>query len=332
MAYFQLLTLFWLIICSNVTSAQLSCPASNGQKYVDPASQNTYVIECGYDRPGADCPNGLGWVNSLEACITLCSNTPTCVDVAYSPGTPGPCYLKSALNFPAAKNNFMAAHLLSAEGTGCPNPSPVCVDVPDEGTCYYTECDANRGGQILSQVTTSTFQNCLDECEANSIAGCTYVGFNPGVGTILPGGTCTLYSSYNDATLISQPGTWGAIRESICPNRNQGQIRAGGDSQKNYFLECGTDRPGGDIAPPLQTAGVYDCMIACSQHPGCVAVSWHFGFPLGFCYLKGTVTPPTPNQYVNGGYWIPDCYATTTVTTTTYTVYSLSTPISLQLC
>lgn len=100
---------------ANLALAQLECPADNEQTYVDPTSQATYRIECGYDRPGADMPGSPGWTDTLEQCIALRSETSGCVDVTYVPGSPGPCYIKNGLNAPVAKAGQIGAHLLSAE-------------------------------------------------------------------------------------------------------------------------------------------------------------------------------------------------------------------------
>jgi hypothetical protein len=83
------------------------------------------------------------------------------------------------------------------------------------------------------------------------------------------------------------------------------------------------------MAPPVWTDGVYSCMIACNNLPGCVAVSWHFGYPTGPCYLKNSITSPNSNVAVCGAYWVPDCTSgTSTVSTTVYTVCSLTFIIS----
>ena len=303
---------------ANVALAQLACPADNEQTYVDPTSQSTYIIECGYDRPGTDIPGSPGWTNTLEDCIALCSTKSSCVDVSYIPGSPGPCYMKSGLNAPVPYNGMMAAHLPSAGGPECPASNGVCLDVPDGGTCYVTECDSQRAGDVLLQVITTTFQDCIDECEANVLSGCTYVNYAPGEGTILPGGTCTLQSTYSGSR-TSATGLWGAFRSSICPNQNGANETY---YLREYHLECGTDLQGGDMGSPAWTTGIFECMVTCDLTPGCVAVAWHWGYPTGACYMKSTVNPPASNPSVNAAYWIPSCYSgISTVTSTIDTVY-----------
>ena len=139
---------------ANVAHASLACPGNNGQTFVDPASQSTYVIECGVDRPGADIQGGPGWTNSLEACIALCSTTPQCVEVVYNAGSPGPCYLKNALNHPTLNGNVMAAHLLSAEGPKCPPTGAANVaGVSFRGDANFAQIDMLAVGDraVLNQ-------------------------------------------------------------------------------------------------------------------------------------------------------------------------------------
>lgn len=304
----------------NAAFAQLECPVDNKVTYVDPASQLTYVIECGYDRPGADIPGSPGWTDTLEECVALCSTTSICVDVSYIPGSPGRCYMKNALSAPVAYNGMMAAHLPSAEGPECPASNGVCLDVPDGGTCYVTECDSQRAGDFIFQVITTTFQDCIDECEANFLNGCTYVNFAPGEGTLLPGGTCTLQSTYSQS-LTPASGSWGAFRSSICPNQNGANETY---YRREYHLMCGADLYGGDMGSPVWTTGIFECMVTCDLTPGCIAIAWHWGYPTGPCFLKSTVNPPSSNDAVNAAYWIPPCYSgISTYTTTIYTVCSL---------
>lgn len=232
---------------TNVALAQLECPNDNKQTYVDPASQLTYVIECGYDRLGADIPGSPGWTDTLEECVALCSTTSICVDVSYIPGSPGRCYMGNALNAPVAYNGMIAAHLPSAGGPECPASNRVCLDVLDGGTCYVTECDSQRAGDFIFQVITTTFQDCIDECEANFLNSCTYVNFAPGEGTILPGGTCTLQSTYSQS-LTPASGSWGAFRSSICPNQNGANETY---YRREYHLMCSADLYGGDMGSPV---------------------------------------------------------------------------------
>lgn len=317
-----MISLVFFVFLTNVALAQLACPADNEQTYVDLASQATYRIECGYDRPGADMPGSPGWTDTLEQCIVLCSETSGCVDITYVPGSPGPCYIKNGLNAPVAKAGQIGAHLLSAEGVTCPNPDPVCVDVPDYGTCYYTECDSQRTGNVLTRLITTTFEDCVDECEANYLNGCAYVNFAPGEGTILPGGTCTLQTTYSQ-TLTSTPGYWGSTRESICWNQNGANETTW--FGRTYRLECGTDLYGGDLGVPVWTTGIYGCMLECDQTPGCIGAAWHWGYPTGLCYMKSTVNPADSNSAVNAAVWLPDYSGVSTSTSS----FPTSTPTSI---
>jgi len=307
----------FLLLLFNIVYAQLSCPADNETLYVDPTTQATYRIECGFDRPQGDMPGSPGYTSTLEQCIALCSETSGCVDVTYVPGNPGPCYFKSVLNAPQAKAGQIGAHLVSAEGVTCPNPNPICVDVPDDGTCYYTECNSQRAGNVLTTLITTTFNDCIDECEANYLNGCAYVNFAPGVGTILPGGTCTLQTTYSQ-TLTSVSGSWGSIRESICWNQNGANETTW--FGRTYRLECGTDLYGNDLGDPVWTTGIFACMNQCDLTPGCVGAAWHWGYPTGPCYMKTAIGSPDSNYAVDAAIWLPACYSgVSTITTTTYT-------------
>jgi len=295
----------FLVIFANLTLAQLSCPAASYSTYVDPATQAEYRVECDYDRPHGDMPGSPVYTNSLEDCIAYCSQTPGCVDVTFVPPAPGPCYFKSVLQPPEYKPGQMAAHLLSAEGVTCPNPNPVCVDVPDYGTCYETECNMIREGTIITSLTTTTFEDCLDECEANYLNGCAYVFFQPGIQEIFPGGTCVLLSTYSQ-TPTYEFNVWGGIRESICWNQNGANETTW--NGRTYRLECGTDLGGTNIGDPVDATGIYQCMLECDQVAGCVAVDWHWGYPNGQCYLKSSIPAgsPSSNYGVNAAIWLPN--------------------------
>lgn len=73
-----------------------------------------------YDR--ANCPlvpGGTSYANTLDDCIADCDNTGGCVDVSYSPGSPGPCYKKSSIAEIRQNNNIYGARQL----TGCTAPT-----------------------------------------------------------------------------------------------------------------------------------------------------------------------------------------------------------------
>ncbi|KAJ9644494.1 hypothetical protein H2199_003457 [Coniosporium tulheliwenetii] len=72
-----------------------ACPAYNDTAYTSPAD-NLYRIECFRDHYGGDI--GMRYVNSLDACIAACDTFPSCILAVWVPSTPGPCYLKGAVN------------------------------------------------------------------------------------------------------------------------------------------------------------------------------------------------------------------------------------------
>ncbi|OCK73727.1 hypothetical protein K432DRAFT_447684 [Lepidopterella palustris CBS 459.81] len=324
---------------AKVAFAALSCPDSAGQTFVDPNSQKSYVVECGVDRPGADLPGSPVWVTSLEACIAQCSTTANCVNVAYAPGSPGPCYLKKGLNPGAANTNIIAAHLPSTEGTRCPDNDNTCINpLPAKDGCYQVECNTSRSGSVLSQVIATSFDDCFDKCEAQFLNGCVYVSFQPGVGAISPGGTCTLQTSISSTETPVQ-GTWGGRRAaSMCPDFNDNIYTSW--TGRRFLIECGIDRPGGDMQAPVWVDGIFSCLQACAQTPGCIDSSWHFGFPSGPCYLKNQIMNSVSDTAVMNAKWVPDCtsgiatstitkYTTTVTSTTSIWTSSLYTPLYL---
>lgn len=62
-------------------------------------------------------PEGTSYTDSLDECIADCDNTDGCVDVSYSPGSPGPCYKKSSVAQILQNDNIFGALLVS----GCTN-------------------------------------------------------------------------------------------------------------------------------------------------------------------------------------------------------------------
>lgn len=57
----------------------------------------------------------IPYTNTLNDCLRACDNTPGCVDVSYSPGTPGPCYLKGSIGSVRVNSNIWGGRQL----TGC---------------------------------------------------------------------------------------------------------------------------------------------------------------------------------------------------------------------
>ena len=60
---------------------------------------------------------GTSYVNSLDQCIADCDSTNGCIDVSYSPGSPGPCYKKSSAAAIRQNDNIFGA----LQQTGCTN-------------------------------------------------------------------------------------------------------------------------------------------------------------------------------------------------------------------
>ena len=308
------------LVFASFALAQISCPASDQSIYTDPNNAPygvQYRIECNYDRPHGDMPGNPIYVNSMEECISHCALTYGCVDVTMVPPFPGPCYLKNVLEAPEYKPGQIGAHALYAEGVSCPNP-PSCIEVDDFVTCYSAECSLQRVGTSITTLTTTTFQDCINECEANYLNGCSYVTFQPGIQEIAPGGFCNLLSTYSDPPTYEY-GMWGAIRQGLCPN--PAPFNESTWVGRNYDIKCGADLGGTNIGNPTDATGIYDCMTQCDQTLGCVGADWHFGYPTGPCYLKSSVSGgfSGSNPAVQAAIWLPDCFTASTVTTTVYT-------------
>jgi len=89
------------------SSTILTCPAANGTTYSTYNNQ-TYVIECGWDRAGGDLSSASA--ATFNQCMDLCANTTSCVDVSYT-GTGGTCYMKSKVMPVSYNSNIWGARL-----------------------------------------------------------------------------------------------------------------------------------------------------------------------------------------------------------------------------
>lgn len=63
------------------------------------------------------------YATDLNACINNCDATPSCVDVSFIAGNPGPCYLKYAANAPNLNANVYGARQISGCTNGTATPS-----------------------------------------------------------------------------------------------------------------------------------------------------------------------------------------------------------------
>ncbi|KAF2490281.1 hypothetical protein BU16DRAFT_543629 [Lophium mytilinum] len=91
---------------ATTTPETVSCPESDGLAYTAKDGA-TYLIQCSTDFYGGDL--SVSWESDLGSCIEACEATPDCVDVAYRPGTPGPCYLKSTFRTPVSNSEVWGA-------------------------------------------------------------------------------------------------------------------------------------------------------------------------------------------------------------------------------
>ncbi|XPS97036.1 hypothetical protein M3J09_006279 [Ascochyta lentis] len=97
---------------SATPAAVLSCPSSDSSTFTSNCGA-TYAIECYSDRYGKDIPGGTSYTNTLNECVADCDNTDGCVDVSYSPGSPGPCYKKSSIAEIRQNSNIYGARRLT---------------------------------------------------------------------------------------------------------------------------------------------------------------------------------------------------------------------------
>jgi hypothetical protein len=54
-----------------------------------------FILECHFDRAGV--VDQIIWKGTYTECIAACAAKPRCTNIAWVPGSPGPCYLKNEL-------------------------------------------------------------------------------------------------------------------------------------------------------------------------------------------------------------------------------------------
>lgn len=229
--------------------ATISCPAQNQTTYTN-TNGDTYLIECGIDHAGGDLPNDGQYTPSLDACISLCSNTTDCVDVSWVQGLPdGPCYYKSSLGQAVLDSRIWGAKLLSKAPVVSTSVSvmtstvssstitststivttissasvlptgpatPFCPNLDGTqytdscGAVYVIECGVDHSGGDIPNGMQYT--TGLDGCMAlcSSNSECVDVSWVPG----LPQGPCYPKSVLGAANQNSN--VWGARQISQC--------------------------------------------------------------------------------------------------------------------
>lgn len=81
----------------------------------------------------------------------------------------------------------------------------------------------------------------------------------------------------------------------LCP-ASEGTVYTPSSSSPPYTVQCGIDRPGGDLpGMPLWKPTLESCIASCSSTANCVAVVFIPGGDSNPCYLKSTLTLGVPN-------------------------------------
>jgi hypothetical protein len=119
-----------LVTLAAFADAQL-CPGSNGQTYTDSCGAK-YVIECDTDHAGGDLSGITApYVESLEACIAICSANSACKDVSWILGSPkGACYQKGSVGSTESNVGIWTGRQISgcqAIQVAVTTPAPVAV-------------------------------------------------------------------------------------------------------------------------------------------------------------------------------------------------------------
>ncbi|GFP60250.1 hypothetical protein TASIC1_0017001200 [Trichoderma asperellum] len=154
------------------------------------------------------------------------------------------------------------------------------------GEKFAVEYGFDYHGGDYKEITTENLHDCINYCAAHS--SCRAASYT--------GKSCWLKSTVEAAVANSR--VTGAVRLQYvpspitCPMDGSDQlVQADG---KKYTVECGTDRPHGDIGS-VPTLDFPNCIKLCDETSGCIAASWRFGD----CYLKKSLKPAISNSWVD---------------------------------
>ncbi|KAH7081189.1 hypothetical protein BKA63DRAFT_561748 [Paraphoma chrysanthemicola] len=186
---------------------------------------------------------------------------------------------------------------------------------------FQVECGIDRSNYDLpgNPLYPGTYEGCLAACARNS--DCQQVSY-------LPGGPCYLKSAvgypnrksnFIGGRLLTNGQSASTVtsrrpKPTDAPSLGNPLIcpYAGGktytsDCGATYRIECGTDRPGNDIAGSLPYVdNLNECAEACDNTPGCVDVSYNPGTP-GPCYLKAVVGEARVARNIWGARQLSSC-------------------------
>ncbi|KAJ8112249.1 hypothetical protein OPT61_g5343 [Boeremia exigua] len=154
---------------------------SDGASYI--TSAGNFEIMCGKDFGGNDLPSVQ--TESFAGCIEHCAADEKCVDVSYVYGS---CYPKFAMGTPSDASWVWTAKFLGTRASAGVTPSPSvpgatppvdtapkalsCIGKENDGAKYgqfTVECGVDHFAADIGAVpTTTTFEECMDACEANT--------------------------------------------------------------------------------------------------------------------------------------------------------------------
>jgi len=187
------------------TSTTLACPVNNAQNFS--IGTNLYHLACSTDLTGNDLH--MVYTPSIYACTVACSNTTNCIAASWLPGSPGPCYMKSAVGQTKSSSRVWSVKLLnglpSVPNILCPTNDGQVFQVPNSNqsqnsqnypsspssqsqvrpninstgvaantTSFQIQCGVDHPGNAAMVYTTSMYA-CLQACAGMS--GCTDVSY-----------------------------------------------------------------------------------------------------------------------------------------------------------
>ncbi|GAB7344701.1 hypothetical protein MBLNU457_3176t1 [Dothideomycetes sp. NU457] len=200
-------TILLSLLTLTAAASQLAkCPSGNNTIYTTPNGA-TWLLECGTNRVQHNIPHSAFHTKNLTACLTACSDNPSCVTASL---VRGKCHLKSGLGKAKKAKHANSARLLAARGQfpTCPS-SDGAKYTAASGAVFEIECGVDRVGNDLAmkQVPSGKLADCIGHCDAT--AGCVDVSMS--------GTACYLKSAAGAKVVKDQ--VWGARRVSGgCPS------------------------------------------------------------------------------------------------------------------
>ena len=136
-----------------------------GSTFSFSTSSGSYDILCGTDYWGGDLSSQSA--DTFETCLKACDSATGCVSVSYSGNN---CYLKQTLTDAVSSTNVWAAKRHGAAKGGVS-----CVGNVSHGTIYQSAkskfdiiCGKDYYGSDLAVASTSSFEACIEACDANA--------------------------------------------------------------------------------------------------------------------------------------------------------------------